>query len=202
METETMKGYTEEAVVAKAQAGDRTAYDYLVAEYTPQINQLVKALFLKGGEREDLVQEGLIGLYEAVQAFKPKRKVKFRTFAMLCIKRQLYSAMESAGRDKHEPLNSYISLSDPLSAEHPEQTLESMLDGLMDKTPLDEIIDSESLMEYSQRFEETLTPLELAILIKYLEGSSYKEISRSTGRDLKSVDNAIQRIRKKLSPKR
>lgn len=202
MDTGRFKGLTEEAVVALAQNGDRSAYDFLVARYTPLVSQLARSLYLKGGEQEDLVQEGLIGLYEAVKDFRQDRNVLFRTFAELCIKRQLYTALETAGRDKHQPLNSYVSLSDPVSPEHSGQTVEDVLETTQAMTPLERIIDLETIQEYSERIEDSLTPLELAILIKYLEGNSYKEISRLTGRDPKSVDNAIQRIRKKLAIKR
>ena len=201
MKTQKFEGLTEKAVVAMAQTGDRSAYDFLVSKYTPEITQLVKAFYLKGGESEDLVQEGLIGLYEAIQDFKVDRNVKFRTFALLCIKRQLYSAMETANRDKHKPLNTYVSLSELGSEEQLGEVTDKIIETSQSKTPLDRIIDLELLKEYSERIEKTLTPLELAILIKYLEGNTYQEISRSTGRNTKSVDNAIQRIRKKLSSK-
>ncbi len=202
METKRFNGLTEKAVVALAQAGDSSAYDHLVEKYTPEIRHLVKTLYLQGGEQDDLVQEGLIGLYEAIQAFKDDQNVKFRTFARLCIKRQLYSALEAANRDKHKPLNSYVSLSAPISNQYPKHSLEDVLDASQGNPPLDEILDLELLTEYSQRFEKALTPLEFAILVKYLEGDSYQEISQSTGRNTKSVDNAIQRIRKKLSSKK
>ncbi len=202
METGRFEGLTEEAVAALAQNGDRGATDYLVFRYTPQISQMVRSFYLNGGELEDLVQEGLIGLYEAVKDFDPGQNVKFRTFATLCIRRQLFSAMESANRDKHKPLNTYVPFSNPDSDLEREENPEAVLKDAEGSTPLDQIIDLETLREYSEHIEDTLTPLELTILVKYLEGSSYKEISRSTGRNPKSVDNAIQRIRKKLSSKR
>ena len=192
---------TEEAVTALAQAGDRSAWDFLAEKYLPQIRYQVRPYFLVGAEEEDLVQEGLIGLTEAIRDYVPTKDAKFRTFATHVIRHHVYSAMEKAGRLKHVPLNSYVSFQETLPGDS-RKTMEDVLADTNGNNPLEQVIDTEGLKEYLDHINAVLSPLEQTILTSYLEGHSYREISEAVSRDLKSVDNAIQRIRKKLSHKR
>lgn len=201
MERDRFADMTEEAVTTLAQAGDRSAWDFLAEKYRPLIRYQVRPYFMIGAEEEDLVQEGLIGLTEAIRDYVPAKGVKFRTFATLVIRRHVYSAMEKAGRLKHLPLNSYVSLQEILPGDS-QQTVEEILEDTDGLSPLEHVIDSEGMKEYLDHISKVLSPLEQSILRSYLEGHSYREISAVTGRDVKSVDNAIQRIRKKLSHKR
>lgn len=200
MERDRLAEMTEEAVTSLAQAGDRNAWDFLAETYRPLIQYQVRPYFMIGAEEEDLVQEGLIGLTEAIRDFVPTKGVKFRTFATLVIRRHVYSAMEKAGRLKHLPLNSYLSLQETLPGDS-KQRVEDVLEDVDSQNPLEQVIDSEGMKEYLEHISKVLSPLEQTILSNYLEGHSYREISEVTGRDVKSVDNAIQRIRKKLSHK-
>lgn len=201
MEHNRFAKMTDEAVTALAQAGDREALNHLAEKYRQPIQYLVRPYFMIGAEEEDLVQEGLIGLTEAIRSYDKTRGVTFKTFAVLVIRRHVYSAMEKAGRLKHHPLNSYVSLEETLPGDA-QMTREDMLEDPEDISPLEYIIDREGMKEYLDYIRKVLSPLEQTILITYLEGHSYREIAEITGRDVKSVDNAIQRIRKKLSPKR
>lgn len=188
---------TEEALTALAREGNQSAWDCLAQRYRPLIRHLLEPYYLVGAQEEDLVQEGLIGLYEAIRAYDPSRGVKFRTFALLVIRRQAYSAMERAGRLKHLPLNAYVSL----QGDEGERSMAELLEDPEGANPLEQLIHLEDLREFQNRIATLLSPLEQSILTLYLEGRSYKEIAEASGRDPKSVDNALQRIRKKLSVK-
>ncbi len=178
----------DEKLVALAKNGDEPANDALIARYTPFVRHLARPYFLAGGDAEDLVQEGLIGFLKAVRSFDPHCDVQFKPYAAVCIKSKLHSALKRALSKKQKPLNEYISLEAPFFDEFVATSGD----------PVENIIVAESLEELSQTLDGILSDLEAKILHLYLEGRSYQEISSITGKSQKAVDNAIQRIRKKL----
>ena len=177
----------DEVLVSLAKGGDEPATDTLIARYTPYVRYLARPYFLAGGDAEDLVQEGLIGFLKAIRCFE--EGALFKPYATACIKSKLLSALRASLSKKQQPLNEYISLEAPFFDEF------VALEG----DPVENVIDAESLRELSQTLDGILSDLEAKILHLYLEGRSYQEISSTTGKSQKSVDNAIQRIRRKLA---
>ncbi|MBR6029828.1 MAG: RNA polymerase sporulation sigma factor SigH [Clostridia bacterium] len=191
-------GMTDEEVVALCHAGDRIAEEYLLNKYKNFVRSKARSYFLIGADHEDIVQEGMIGLYKAIRDFKPDKLAYFRAFAELCITRQIITAIKTATRQKHIPLNSYVSLNKPLYDDESERTL---LDVIIESTaanPEDLIISQEDLHSINGRINEVLSDLELDVLQEYLDGKSYQEIAESLGRHVKSIDNALQRVKRKL----
>lgn len=176
--------------VAELAAEDSNAANHLIARYRNYVYKCAVAYFVSGGEREDLVQEGMIGLYKAIRDFKPELYGSFSAFAATCIKRQIISAVKASTRKKHLPLNSYISLSDRESEQ------ESAAPELNE--PLSVVLDKEYKKRVSVKISKKLSKLELRVLFCYLDGMSYQEIAEVVGKDAKAVDNAIYRIKKKL----
>ena len=189
---------SDEALVALAQSGDETASDELIARFAPVVRYLARPYFLAGGDAEDLVQEGMIGLVKACRSFDAARETSFKTYASACIKSKLLSALRNAHRKKHDPLNQYISLEAPFFDSYPEQaaSLEARLGTAGD--PAEHVIGNEALEELSQTLNGILSGFEAKTLALYLKGRSYQEISKITSKPQKSVDNAVQRIRRKL----
>lgn len=181
---------SDEDVAALAVGGSSVAADHLIARYRNYVYKCAASYFVIGGDREDLVQEGMIGLYKAIRDFKPNTSYSFSVFAATCIKRQIITAVKASTRKKHLPLNSYVSLSDT-DSEH-----ESVASELSE--PLSVILDKEYKKRVSVKIGKKLSKLELKVLYCYLDGMSYKDIARAIGKDTKSVDNAISRIKKKL----
>jgi RNA polymerase sporulation-specific sigma factor len=183
----------------RARSGDQIAMDTLIERYRSLVRLKSSAYFLAGGESEDLIQEGLIGLFKAVRDFKENREVSFRSFAELCVTRQIITAIKTATRQKHQPLNSYLSLSGARPGEEfgsgsVEEVLEAK--GLID--PIEFIISMEDLRSMRRMMSEMLSKLEVEVLRLYVEGKSYQEIAEVLGRHVKSIDNALQRIKRKL----
>ena len=180
---------SDEAVAASAKSGNTAAANHLTARYRNLVYKIAGKYFSAGAEQEDIVQEGMIGLYKAIRDFDPSMHIKFSAFAQICIKRQIISAVRSYNRKKHLPLNSYISLSDEgdAPAAAPEQS-----------EPLSVVLDKENTIRAYVRINKVLSRLELRVLCLYLEGLSYAQLSKKAGIDEKSVDNAIYRIKKKL----
>jgi len=182
-----------------AQQGDGGAADLLVRRYFKEVWSAAGRFFLSGGEREDLVQEGLLGLLKAIRTYCPDRQASFRTFARMCIRNKLCSAVKAANRDKHAPLNSYISIGTP-SADHgghPATDFALHPESHLDPESL--IIGREEESEFVGIWKEHLSGLEAEILGHYLEGLSYQEIAAITHRSPKTVDNAVRRARTKLA---
>lgn len=169
--------------------------DHLMEKYKPLVRKKTNALFLIGGETEDLIQEGMIGLFKAVRDFREDKDTSFYHFAELCINRQLYSALQASNRKKHQPLNSYVSL----SAEEQEDgsTIENLLPGYMDN-PEQMVIEQEVWDEFQKRLWGNLSKLEQQVLQRYLNGESYTQIAEAMDKAPKSIDNALQRIRQKI----
>ncbi len=201
MSDNSIESLCDEKLVEFAARGNEEASDILIARYTSSVRYLARPYFLAGGDAEDLVQEGMIGLIKAMRSFDANSNASFKTYACACIKSKLLSALESALRKKHGPLNQYISLEAPFFDSNPEQMtfIETLL-GTADD-PVEYVIGNEALEELSQALDGILSDFEAKTLSLYLEGRSYQEISKITGKPQKSVDNAVQRIRKKLVSK-
>ena len=198
---EQLEAKSDEQLALLAFSGNETASDTLIERFSPLVRRLARPYFLVGGDAEDLVQEGMIGLIKAMRTFDAERNVSFKTYASACIKSKLLSALESALRKKHSPLNQYISLEAPFFDRNPEQTafLEKVLGTAVD--PAEYVIGNEAMEELSQTLNGILSDFEAKTLAMYLEGRSYQEISEITSKSPKSVDNAVQRIRRKLLAK-
>ena len=188
----------DEQVVGLAQQGDSVAVEYLLSKYKNFVRSKARSYFLIGADHEDIVQEGMIGLYKAIRDFKSEKLTSFRAFAELCVTRQIITAIKTATRQKHIPLNSYVSLNKPIYDEESDRTL---LDVISEEVPSDPeamLIDREDLSFIEGRIGEMLSDLEKQVLVLYMEGKSYVEISKTMGRHVRSVDNALQRIKRKL----
>lgn len=192
-------GDTELGLILAAQGGDERASSALVARYRGFVRCKARSYFLAGADRDDVVQEGMIGLYKAIRDYDPTRQASFRSFAELCVTRQLITAIKSATRQKHTPLNSYVSLSRSASLEDEgERLLADILavKGICD--PAEIVISEWESARIRQGFTEVLSSLEARVLRLYVEGKSYQEIAEALGRHVKSVDNALQRIKRKV----
>lgn len=182
--------YSDEELISRLRQGESDISDYLMEKYKEFVRKKARAMFLIGGETDDLIQEGMIGLFKAIQNYQADREASFRTFAGLCIDRQLYSAVQNSNRQKHQPLNTYISLSD----ENESDTLE----GAWSDNPEAVLIDQESTKNLEQEIKQSLSPMENKVLDYYLRGYGYVKIGELMGKSPKSIDNALQRIRGKI----
>lgn len=178
---------------------DTDALNYLLDKYTDLVNMKVSKYFIVGAEKEDIVQEGLIGLFKAVKNFDKTKLSSFKTFANLCVERQLQTAIKSSTRQKHMPLNSYLSLNTSAYEDDNDMTVMEMLDLNTSEDPLDTITKKEYYKFVENRIEKTLSDFEKQVLHRYANGESYVEIAKKLNSPVKSVDNAIQRIRKKAT---
>ena len=190
--------HTDEEIVEICHQGNNLAEEYLLNKYKNFVRSKARSYFLIGADHEDIVQEGMIGLYKAIRDYRPEKLSSFRAFAELCITRQIITAIKTATRQKHIPLNSYISLNKPLYDEESDRTL---LDVIMEgkvSNPEEIIINREDLVHIHDRIKEVLSGLEQDVLSAYLDGKSYQEIADTLGRHVKSIDNALQRVKRKL----
>ncbi len=190
---------TDEQLVALVNAGDDRAMTELLQRYRGFARAKARSYFLAGGDREDTVQEGMIGLYKAVRDYAPGHGSSFRSFAELCITRQILTAIKTATRHKHAPLNSYVSFDRPHDGD-PDRTLGDTVAAEGDVDPLAQLVASDELRRLQAAFDEVLSGLETDVLSLYVEGRSYQEIADLLGRRVKSIDNALQRIKRKLEP--
>ena len=184
----------------KARNGSSVALDALIRRYTPFVRLKASAYFLVGGANDDLIQEGLIGLYKAVRDFRPDKETSFRSFAELCVTRQIITAIKTATRFKHTPLNSYVSFSHTPAGQDPDGdcTLGDALPGSAVNDPAVCVISTEELQSLVGCLGSTLSPLEADALRLYLEGSSYEAMADELGCDTKTIDNALQRVKRKI----
>ena len=190
---------TDEEIVRVAQQdGDGAALEYLLNKYKNFVRTKARSYFLIGADHEDIVQEGMIGLYKAIRDFREDRLSSFRAFAELCITRQIITAIKTATRQKHIPLNSYISLNRPIYDEESDRTLLDVMTEDVPNNPEEMLINREDLSVIEGRIGQMLSDLEKQVLVRYVEGKSYVEISEEMGRHVKSIDNALQRIKRKL----
>ena len=198
MESEAYHNMTDEQLVARSHGGDREADEVLYERYKNIVRIKARPYFLIGADREDLLQEGMIGLYKAIRDYDSDYGAAFRSFAEMCILRQIITAIKSATRQKHVPLNSYVSLYRPLREEEPDRALIDVLTELRGENPEDTFIGKESLESIFQTLDSALSALEKQILDLFLEGCSYQEIAAALSRNTKTVDNALQRVKHKL----
>lgn len=188
----------ESDVVTKAQEGNKFALEYIIDKYYSFVRTKARSYFLIGADKEDLVQEGMIGLYKAVRDFKSDKLSSFKAFAELCITRQIITAIKTATRQKHIPLNSYISLNKPIFEDESDRTLMDIVSGECVSDPEEVIINHEEYVNIENKIGEILSDLEWEVLISYLDGKSYQEIAVDLDRHVKSIDNALQRVKRKL----
>lgn len=189
----------EDAVLVKmAHSGDSEALTFLITKYQNFVRAKTRPYFLIGADKEDLVQEGMIGLYKAIRDFREDMLTSFKAFADLCITRQIITAIKTATRQKHGPLNSYVSLDKPLYNEESNYTLMDMISGEKITNPEALIINQEKAEDIELKIAELLSDLERRVLILYMDGQSYVEISEELNTHVKSIDNALQRVKRKL----
>lgn len=188
----------DEELVERVHQGDSDALDFLIHKYQNFVRAKARSYFLVGADREDIVQEGMIGLYKAIRDFKEDKLTSFKAFAELCITRQMITAIKTATRQKHIPLNSYVSLDKPIYDEESDRTLMDVLSGAKPTDPEELIINREEVDDIEGKMTELLSDLERKVLVLYLDGRSYQEISEELNRHVKSIDNALQRVKRKL----
>ncbi|MBD8070969.1 RNA polymerase sporulation sigma factor SigH [Bacillus sp. PS06] len=188
----------DEEVVELVHSGESDALDYLINKYKNFVRAKARSYFLIGADREDIVQEGMIGLYKAIRDFKEDKLTSFKAFAELCITRQIITAIKTATRQKHIPLNSYVSLDKPIYDEESDRTLMDVISGAKVMDPEELIINQEKFDDIEIKMAELLSDLERKVLALYLDGRSYQEISEDLNRHVKSIDNALQRVKRKL----
>jgi RNA polymerase sporulation-specific sigma factor len=190
---------SDDELVLAARAGDDVALAELLTKYRNFARVKARSYFLVGADREDIVQEGMIGLYKAIRDFNPEMLTSFRAFAELCVTRQIITAIKTATRQKHTPLNSYVSFNRPVvSDEDGDRVLGDVIPTAAICDPADLVISSERIRALQRHFDEVLSDLEAEVLRLYVEGKSYQEIAESLNRHVKSIDNALQRIKRKL----
>ncbi|MCL1848390.1 MAG: RNA polymerase sporulation sigma factor SigH [Clostridiales bacterium] len=188
----------DEDVAGLAGAGDKAAEEYLIHKYKNFVRARARSYFLIGADKEDIIQEGMIGLFKAIRDYRPDKQSSFRAFAELCITRQIITAVKTATRQKHIPLNSYISLNKPIYDEESDRTLLDVITGTGITDPEELIISREEFRDIEGKMGEILSPFERQVLVCYLDGKTYQEIAEMLSRHVKSVDNALQRVKRKL----
>lgn len=199
MVNQGFESMTDEEIVALAQQdGEDAALEYLLNKYKNFVRAKARSYFLIGADHEDIVQEGMIGLYKAIRDYREDRLSSFRAFAELCVTRQIITAIKTATRQKHIPLNSYVSLNRPIFEEDSDRTLLDVITEETPSNPEEMLIDREDLSVIEGRIGSLLSDLEKEVLVRYVEGKSYVEISEEMNRHVKSIDNALQRIKRKL----
>lgn len=189
---------SDEQIVELVHKGNSEALDFVIHKYRNFVRAKARSYFLIGADKEDIVQEGMIGLYKAVRDYKGDKLSTFRAFAELCITRQIITAIKTATRQKHIPLNSYVSLDKPIYDEESDRTLMDVLTGTKVSDPQELIINREQFTSIEGKVNELLSDLERRVLALYLDGRSYQEISEELNRHVKSIDNALQRVKRKL----
>lgn len=189
---------SDEEIVELAGNGDLDAQDYLINKYKNFVRAKARSYFLIGADREDIIQEGMIGLYKAIRDYRADKLSSFHAFAELCITRQIITAIKTATRQKHIPLNSYVSLNKPIYDEESDRTLMDVISGNRITDPEEFLISREDFAKISGKINEILSSLEWQVLSLYLEGKSYQEIAVLLNRHIKSIDNALQRVKRKI----
>lgn len=189
----------DEELVERYRGGQELAMDVLLTRYRGFTRTKARPYFLAGGDKDDIVQEGMIGLYKAIRDYDPGRQASFKTFADVCITRQILTAVKAASRQKHSPLNSYVSLSTPTESEEGHlRALPEILGTPQISDPAELLISSEDLEGLNLAFAEVLSDFEAEVLHLFVEGKTYREIARIVGKQEKAVDNALQRVKRKV----
>ena len=200
LENKDYDNIKDEDLIEIIKSGDKQAFEYLINKYKELVNMKVSKYYIVGAERDDIVQEGLIGLFKAIKSYKPDQQNSFKSFANMCIERQLITAIKTSNRQKHMPLNSYLSLN--ISAYDEEEgesdtTLMDVFNTTLIEDPLDTITKKEYMQDIEKTIDKSLSDFEKKVLNKYINGKSYIQIAEDLDAPVKSIDNAIQRIRKK-----
>ena len=188
----------DERIVEYAQQGNPQALEYIINKYKGIVKTKARSYFLVGADKEDIIQEGMIGLFKAIRDFKTDKLSSFRAFAELCITRQIITAIKTATRQKHIPLNSYVSLNKPIYDDESDRTLLDIISCEKISDPEELVISREEFSNIEDKMGELLSDLEWEVLISYLRGKSYNEIAEDLDRHVKSIDNALQRVKRKL----
>ncbi|PEC48354.1 RNA polymerase sporulation sigma factor SigH [Bacillus sp. AFS029533] len=188
----------DEVILEYVREGDQEALTFLIQKYRNFVKAKSRSYFLIGADREDIIQEGMIGLYKAIRDYKEDKLSSFKAFAELCITRQIITAIKTATRQKHIPLNSYVSLDKPIYDEESDRTLLDVLTETKNMDPEELVINQEENVDIELKMSELLSDLERKVLSLYLDGRSYQEISEELNRHVKSIDNALQRVKRKL----
>ncbi|KGR75329.1 MULTISPECIES: RNA polymerase sporulation sigma factor SigH [Ureibacillus] len=189
---------SDEQLIEEVHHGNTEALDYLITKYRLFVKAKARSYFLIGADKEDIIQEGMIGLYKSIRDFKGDKLSSFRAFAELCITRQIITAIKTATRQKHIPLNSYVSLDKPIYDEESDRTLMDVIISSESEDPVHLMINREEYSHLEEKIGEILSELEQQVLALYLDGQSYNEISEELNRHVKSIDNALQRVKRKL----
>ncbi len=200
-QAEAYYGYNDmldEEIIEEARAGSDEALEFLINKYKNFVRAKARTYFLIGADREDIVQEGMIGLYKAIRDYRVDKLSSFRAFAELCITRQIITAIKAATRQKHFPLNSYVSLNRPIFDEESDRTLMDVIGVEKISDPEEMIINRESYAGIETKMSEILSSLEMEVLSLFLEGKTYQEIAEDLNKQVKSIDNALQRVKRKL----
>lgn len=195
--TNNYKDMSDEDLINIIKSGDKSALEFLIGKYKEVVNMKVSKFFMIGAEKEDIIQEGLIGLFKAIKSYNPEKQNSFKTFANLCIERQLITAIKTSNRQKHMPLNSYLSLNTAAYEEEEESTLIDIFDAHQMEDPLETITKKEYYQTVENAIHKSLSDFEKQVLNRYIQGESYVQIAEKLDTPVKSIDNAIQRIRKK-----
>lgn len=189
---------SDEKIIELVRKGDEEALEFILTKYKPLVKSKSRAYFLIGADTEDIIQEGMIGLYKSVRDFNPDKHASFRAFADLCINRQIITAIKAAARQKHQPLNNYISLNKPAFDDDSQETFLDNIKGTDSSNPETMFIGQEAKEGIEAHLEKSLSDFENSVLTLYLDNKSYAEIAKITGKSEKSIDNALQRVKKKL----
>ena len=182
--------YTDEELLHMQQQGESGIMDYLIEKYKPMVRQKARVLYLVGGDQDDLIQEGMIGLFKAVRDYRADKDTSFKTSAQLCVDRQIYHAIQSSNRQKHQPLNSYVSING--------EEWEAETRKMFQQSPENIVIANETAILLQDKILEELSKMENQVLAMYMDGDNYLEIAEKMGKSPKSIDNALQRIRTKV----
>jgi RNA polymerase sporulation-specific sigma factor len=192
------RNHNDQILVNMANSGNYLAEEYIINKYKKMVKMKARAYFLIGADKEDLIQEGMIGLYKAVRSYDNYKMPSFKMFAEICVNRQIITAVKMASRKKHKPLNFSISLNQPVCYNNSDKTLLDIVSDMNINDPLFLFITQEKFIEIKSKLQEMLSKLEIRVLELYLEGKTYKEIALEINKSVKSIDNAIQRIKSKL----
>ncbi|MEY8235288.1 RNA polymerase sporulation sigma factor SigH [Lachnospiraceae bacterium 66-29] len=191
---------TDEILIEQLRSGQEQITDYIMDKYKNLVRKRANAMFLMGGDTDDLIQEGMIGLFKAIRDYRMEKDVSFYHFADLCITRQIYHAVEASQRKKHQPLNTYISLNAQMGQES-EDTLQDLLESVENPNPEQLLIDQENANDIQEKLYKNLSKFERQVLLLYLQGSNYRQIAKQLHKEPKAIDNALQRIRGKIAKK-
>lgn len=195
---EEYQSLNDEQLITLYKKGDFVALEFILAKYKNLVRLKVRSYFLIGADNEDLVQEGMIGLFKAVRDYDSEKEASFTSFADLCITRQIITAIKTATRQKHQPLNSYVSLNKPVYEEESEDQLAEIISGKDENDPEKLYIVQENLEKIYEKIEQRLSSLEKKVIKLYMQGYSYQQICEILDKNYKSIDNALQRVKNKL----